>query len=167
MMLVGGRLVTARGEIRTFDVEEEPDFVRALRVSFGTLGILTWITLKLEPLHDLHRQEWCLAFEACMEVFDKLSRENRNFDFYWYPAPTTVKIRCLNPPGEEKDYSAFARLAKTNRPAARGHPSTATFPSLRGDGIFHARPKWGRNALESCARGSKERWRRSVGWRLL
>lgn len=47
-----------------------------------------------------------------MEVLDKLSRENRNFDFYWYPRSDEVKIRCLNPPGEEKDYGAFARLAK-------------------------------------------------------
>ncbi|MCO5964263.1 D-arabinono-1,4-lactone oxidase [Sinorhizobium meliloti] len=168
MMLVGGRLVTAGGEIRTFDVEEEPDFVRALRVSFGTLGILTWTTLKLEPLHDLHRQEWCLAFEPCMEVLDKLSRENRNFDFYWYPRSDEVKIRCLNPPGEEKDYGAFARLAKDETgPPHEVIPQHSDLPHRFEEMEYSMPAEAGPECLGKLRARIKERWRCSVGWRLL
>ncbi|THK37838.1 FAD-binding protein [Ensifer sp. MPMI2T] len=168
MMLVGGRLVTAKGEIRTFHVEEEPDFVRALRVSFGTLGILTWATLQLEPLHDLHRQEWCLAFEPCMEALERLAQENRNFDFYWYPRSDEVKLRCINPPGEEKDYGAFARLAKDE--IGLPHeviPQHSDLPYRFEEMEYSLPAEAGPACLRKLRARLRERWRRLVGWRLL
>ncbi|NRP74274.1 L-gulono-1,4-lactone dehydrogenase [Ensifer psoraleae] len=168
MMLIGGRLVTARGEIRTFGIEEEPDFLRAFRVSFGTLGILTWATLQLDPLHDLHRQEWCLAFEPCMEALEQLARENRNFDFYWYPRSDEVKLRCINPPGEEKDYSAFARLAKDEIGSPHEViPQHSDLPYRFEEMEYCVPAEAGPTCLRTLRGRIKERWRRSVGWRLL
>ncbi|MQX45125.1 D-arabinono-1,4-lactone oxidase [Sinorhizobium medicae] len=168
MMLVGGRLVTARGEITTFGVEEDLDFVRALRVSFGTLGILTSATLQLEPLHDLRRQEWCLGFEPCMEALDRLSRENRNFDFYWYPRSDEVKIRCLNPPGEEKTYGAFARLAKDETgPPHEVIPQHSDLPYRFEEMEYSMPAEAGPDCMRKLRTRIKEKWRRSVGWRVL
>ena len=109
MVLIGGRLVTADGEVREVSFEQDPDFIRALRVSFGTLGVFSSMRLQLEPIYDLHRQEWCCQIDDCLSRLDEISRENRNFDLYWYPRDE-ANLRCLNPPGNEPDYNAFARL---------------------------------------------------------
>ena len=110
MVLIGGRLVTADGEVREVSFEQDPDFIRALRVSFGTLGVFSSMRLQLEPIYDLHRQEWCCQIDDCLSRLDEISRENRNFGLYWYPRCDEANLRCLNLPGNEPDYVAFARL---------------------------------------------------------
>ncbi len=47
-LLVGGRLVTGRGEVIDFG-EDDTEVLRAARVSLGALGIMTQVRLQLVP----------------------------------------------------------------------------------------------------------------------
>ena len=98
MVLIGGRLVTADGEVRDVSFEQDPDLIRALRVSFGTLGVFSSMRLQLEPLYDLHRQEWCCPIDDCLSRLDEISYENRNIDLSWYPRSDEANLRCLTGP---------------------------------------------------------------------
>lgn len=103
-----------------------------------------------------------------MEALDRLSRENRNFDFYWYPRSDEVKIRCLNTPGEEKDYGAFARLAKDETgPPHAVIPQHSDLPHRFEEMEYSITAEAGTECLGKLRARIKERWRRWVGWRLL
>lgn len=99
-MLVGVRMVTGTGEIVESTIEEDPELFKALRVALGSCGIFLKMRLQLEPVYELHRKEWCVPLEKCLENFDDLKNNNRNFDFYWYPRSDKAKIRVMNKVGE-------------------------------------------------------------------
>ena len=155
MVLIGGRLVTADGEVREVSFEQDPDLIRALRVSFGTLGVFSSMRLQLEPIYDLHRQEWCCQIDDCLSRLDEISRENRNFDLYWYPRCDEANLRCLNPPGNEPDYNAFARLIDDRTGPSHGSsPNTATCRIASKRWSTPCRPRRDWTASGSCGAAS-------------
>jgi FAD/FMN-containing dehydrogenase len=95
-MLIGGRLVTAQGEVVEYDIARQPDSLRAARVALGTLGIFTTLRVGLLPAFTLRRREWCAETDPSLAHLDELIDQNRNFDFYWYPRNDIVKLRTLN-----------------------------------------------------------------------
>lgn len=109
-MLVGGRLVTASGEVIEFSAENDPELVRALRCSLGGLGVLSELRLRLLPAYRLVRREWYCHVDDCLAHLDELIAGSRNFDFYWYPRSDEVKLRTLNAPGEGPQSLPFAKL---------------------------------------------------------
>lgn len=98
-LLYGCTMVTASGEVKNFNEENDPEIIKALRVSLGSLGIITSMTIKTVPLFRLHRLELCTSADDCVNNFEQLGAENRNVDFYWYPRSDMTKIRILNEPG--------------------------------------------------------------------
>lgn len=110
--LVGVRLVNADGGIQEFSHRDDPHFFQAARVSLGTLGIFTSLTLRLLPTYRLRRREWCWHIEDCMNHLEELMERNRHFDFYWYPRSDEAKLRLLNPAENEPDDLPDARLVK-------------------------------------------------------
>lgn len=98
--IIGGSIVTGRGELKEFSIENDPHFVRAARAGLGTLGVFTALKLKLIPTYQLRRQEWCMFTEDCLAQLEQFCEENRNFDFYWYPRRDDVKVRLLNFEGQ-------------------------------------------------------------------
>ena len=109
-MLYGARLINGLGEVVETDEEKDPELMKALRVNLGTMGVFTALKLKLLPAYRLDRKEYFTDTDACMEHWEELSEQNRNFDFYWYPRNDRVKIRIMNQPGEGMQNLAFARL---------------------------------------------------------
>ena len=99
-LLYGVTMVTAAGNVERYNEVDHPDIMNAMRVSLGSLGIFTSMTLKVVPLFRLHRVELCTTTDYCLNNFDQLSDENRNVDFYWYPRSDMAKIRILNEPGK-------------------------------------------------------------------
>jgi FAD/FMN-containing dehydrogenase len=168
MMLIGGRLVTGTGEVIDVDGERDRDVLRGVRVSLGTLGIWTELRLQLAERYELERAEWCTTTRECLPRLDQFAEENRNFDFYWYPRSDAVKLRCLNPPGATPDYSAFAKRVENRRgPPHEVIPKHSDIES-RFEEMEYALPaEAGRDCFEALRRRILDRWRRSVGWRLL
>lgn len=114
--LIGGRLVNGEGEVVPFGFDagegEENPLLRAAQVSLGSLGILTSLTLRLEPAHQLHRMNWMTHIDWVLENFEELVRTNRSVDFYWYPRSDMAQVRMLNKPGEEPDLTPSGELKR-------------------------------------------------------
>lgn len=99
-MLEGVKMVTAQGETKQISRSTDPELMRAIGVSLGSLGIFTEMTVKVLPLFKLRRIEICTTIDNCLRHFDTLANQNRNVDFYWYPRSDEAKIRILNEAGK-------------------------------------------------------------------
>ncbi len=164
-MVLGVKMITADGEVIERHIEDDPDFLRAARVSLGTLGIFVAIRIQLLPAYQLHRQEWCTGVEECMEHLDELIEENRNFDFYWYPRSDEVKLRTLNPPGESAQIP-YADLLKEGQDWAPNIISKARH--LPFDEMEYCLPaEAGPSAFRAVRERILKEHRRTVGWRTL
>jgi FAD/FMN-containing dehydrogenase len=164
-MLTGVRMVTANGDVIERTEEDDPEFIDAARVALGTLGIFTALRVKLVPLYKLHRQEWCTSVEACMEHLDELIEQNRNFDFYWYPRSDVIKLRTMNPPGEEVDLP-YATLQKENVDWAPRNLSRVR--DLRFEEMEYWLPaEAGPELFLEIRQRVLARHRKDVGWRVL
>jgi len=92
--IVGMKLIQPNGEILIVD-ESTPDLLKAARVSIGTLGIISEITLQLMDAYNLHERIWRDDFEACMEQHDELAAKHRHFSFFWCPTERSRHCYCL------------------------------------------------------------------------
>ena len=92
--IVGMKLVQPNGELLTVD-ESNQDLLRASRVSLGTLGVISEITLQLMDSYNLHEKIWREDFDACMEMHDELAASHRHFSFFWCPTEKSRHCYCL------------------------------------------------------------------------
>lgn len=75
-------LVLADGSITTV---REGDLFDAARVGLGALGILTAVTLRVEPSFLLHSRREPLPFSGVLAALDELTADNEHLDFFWLP----------------------------------------------------------------------------------
>lgn len=163
-LLIGGRLVTAAGEVKQFSLEDDPEFTRAAQVSLGTLGIFTALRLRLAPAFRLHRQEWCAYTKDCLEHLNELIEGNRNFDFYWYPRSDVVKLRTLNLPGEDMEIPFARRVIDMIGWSNEVLPKERT---LKFDEMEYFIPaQYGPECFQEIRDRIKEKHRKTVGWRV-
>jgi FAD/FMN-containing dehydrogenase len=122
--VVGMRLVTASGEILSCSATENPEILKAARVSLGSLGIITQITLKCLPAYNLHEKQWEASFDQCMADLDQQIADNRHFEFFWRPQRDVCSMKSLNPTQEAPNELPDREGEKINR-------SYRIFPSVR------------------------------------
>ncbi len=164
--MIAARVITGEGEIVSVDGEAEPEVLDALRVSLGTLGIISELRLQLVPGFQLHREELCADIDECLEHLDELAAGNRNFDFYWYPRSDEAKIRTLNPPGEDPLHTPSATLQKQMEGPA--HEVIPRERDLRFDEMEYFLPRSvAPHAFREIRERIRKRWRREVAWRVL
>ena len=90
--------VGADGQVHVFSEETTPNDMATVRVNLGTLGIITKVTLRVEPLYRLQDQELVVPTENVMgpnpEKTDgeirpanlhKLVTENEYVELFWFP----------------------------------------------------------------------------------
>jgi FAD/FMN-containing dehydrogenase len=164
-MLVGGRMVTGRGEVVSFD-ESDPDLLRAARVSLGALGIFTSMTLQLVPAFDLHRITWCTHIDWVLDHLDELVLSNRRFDFYWYPRSDMAQVRILNEPGHEARPIPPGSVHSDER--GPGHEIIPQSRHLKFDEMeYMVALEDGPACFREVRKRVKDRHRATVGWRVL
>ncbi|MFE5854495.1 D-arabinono-1,4-lactone oxidase [Streptomyces sp. NPDC056500] len=78
-------LVTADGTVLHCSATEHPEVFAVARVGLGALGVVTAITLAVEPVFVLRAQEEPMSFDRVTAEFDALHTENEHFEFYWFP----------------------------------------------------------------------------------
>ncbi|MFD9905149.1 D-arabinono-1,4-lactone oxidase [Streptomyces sp. NPDC059063] len=104
-------LVTADGDVLTCSRDEHPDVFAAARVGLGALGVITAITLSVEPLFFLRAREEPMTFDQVTTAFDELVAENEHFEFYWFPhtdnCNTKRNNRSLGPAAPPSAISSF------------------------------------------------------------
>ncbi len=124
-------VVAADGEIRTVG-EDDPETLRALRVSLGALGIVTAVTLRCFPAFRLEAVESAAPLEDTLDRLDELIDSNDHFEFFTFPHSDLALTRTNN---------------RTDRPPAPRSPARAwTEDVLLGQHVFGATCAAGRVA---------------------
>ena len=93
------RLVQPDGSILVVDGTDR-DLLLAARVSLGTLGVISEMTLDTLPAYRLHEHLWRDDFETCMARHDELAANHRHFGFFWCPVAESRHLYCLDDTSE-------------------------------------------------------------------
>ena len=83
--VVGLELVLADGSVLTCSADEHPDVFAVARVGLGALGIVTAVTLQVEPAFLLTADERPLPLDDVLRDLDRHVAENEHFEAYWFP----------------------------------------------------------------------------------
>jgi len=112
-------LVTPRGEVLECSRERHTDVFNAARVSLGSLGVVTQVTLRNLPTHALKLRAWLEPAEALLERFNDLAARHHSFEMYLIPHcsqglaitidPTSEPPR---PRGDEPDNDALMDMKR-------------------------------------------------------
>lgn len=137
----GLELVTADGQLLTCSGTENAEVFGAARLGIGALGVITAITLAVEPLFFLTAREEPMGFDRVTAEFDEHVAENEHFEFYWFPHTGNCNTKRNN---------------RSQGPAAPPGPVSAWIEDeLLSNGIFQAVNSLGRGvpaAIPSIAR---------------
>jgi len=83
--VAGLELVTGDGSLLRATEAENPDVLAAARVALGALGIITTVSLRVEPLFILEAHEAPMSWDEALAAFDQLVQDNHHFEMYWFP----------------------------------------------------------------------------------
>lgn len=83
--VVAMRLVRPDGELVEIDAQRDPDLLAAARVSLGSLGLITRVTMRVVPAYNLARQVWLAPVEQVLTEAPELAQRHRHFEFYVFP----------------------------------------------------------------------------------
>jgi len=119
-------LVTAAGEVRTLSPPDD-DVFDAARVSLGSLGLVSTITLDLLPAYDLEVVHRLADLDVALEHFDDLLASNRHAEFFWWPDDDVAEVKTIDAPGE----AGHPELPGATVTEVDSGPSHEVFPSVR------------------------------------
>ncbi|MEV5208663.1 D-arabinono-1,4-lactone oxidase [Micromonospora sp. NPDC053740] len=175
--VTGVRLVTGTGDVLEISADENAHLVPAARLSLGALGVVTQVTLQVQPQYELRRRAWCAHLEWTLDHLAELQHTNRNMDFYWYPRSDQTQIRTMNRADQASGERVWAapRVPDSGPWGApheiRSGPAHRTIPrerDLRFEEIEYMLPS---EAFPACfaevRRRILQRHRTVVGWRVL
>ena len=91
--VVALRLVTATGEVLELSPESDREAYLAARVSVGSLGVISTITIACVPLYTLHRHDAPLPLEETLLRLDEHVGSNDHFEFFVFPYSDTALTR--------------------------------------------------------------------------
>lgn len=165
-MLVGARLVDGNGEVRCIGAGDI-ELLRAARVSLGTLGIFTELTLQLVPSFDVDRREYAIGTDAALAQLDALVASNRSFDFYWYPRRDDIKLRLVNPVGGGSRPERARQLTRRSGASHQVIPTHTGIPHRFEECEYALPAGQGAACFAAVRRRVLQRWRHLVGWRVL
>jgi FAD/FMN-containing dehydrogenase len=95
--VAGLRLVLADGSLLECSEQHEPEVFSAARVSMGTFGVISQVTLRVLPAYRLHERTWPASFDECLEQLPTLVDQTRHFEFFWSPGDDACAMKALNP----------------------------------------------------------------------
>ena len=83
--VVGLELVTGEGKELTASSQENADVLEFARLGLGALGVLTSVTLAVEPMFTLAAHEAPMTWDQALAECDDLVAANDHFEMYWFP----------------------------------------------------------------------------------
>jgi len=99
--VAGFRLIKADGEAIECSATSHTDVWSAGRVSFGSLGVMSEITLSLRKAYKLKERNWLMPAQDCWRDLAKLRDEHRHFEFFWFPYADDVVAKALGDTDED------------------------------------------------------------------
>ena len=114
------RLVSADGQVLDCSEKSNTEIWQAGRVSFGTLGVMSDITMRVKPAYKLRERNWLFGTEECWRDMSRLRDATRHFEFFWFPLADQVVAKSL----EETDDDVAPPLS-VEQMASRGERVTS------------------------------------------
>ncbi len=106
--VVGLEMVLADGSVVECSAERDPDLFHAARVGLGAFGVVTALTMAVQPAFLLHAREEPMPLDEVLERLPELRAENDHFEFYWFPHTGNTNTKRNNiSPGPAAPLSAF------------------------------------------------------------
>jgi FAD-linked oxidoreductase len=90
--VVGCRIALADGSIRELTAKDDPELLKAARVSIGALGVLTECTVQAVPAFRLRKIEEPRPLLQVLDSLDELAAQYDHYEFYAFPYSKT----CLS-----------------------------------------------------------------------
>tara|TARA_R110002110_G_scaffold406421_1_gene626491 strand:- start:330823 stop:332202 length:1380 start_codon:yes stop_codon:yes gene_type:complete len=79
------QLVDSRGDVIDCSETQRPELFNAAKVSLGSLGVVTQVTLQNVEPYRLRRETVWREFDEILEVAETMADSHRNFEFYYIP----------------------------------------------------------------------------------
>lgn len=98
--VAGFRLVLANGEVLNCSAAENAEIFTAGRMSLGTFGVMTEITMHVRPRYKLLEKNFVLPIDDLFAQLDELVSNNRHFEFFWFPYSEVAVCKSLNESSE-------------------------------------------------------------------
>jgi L-gulono-1,4-lactone dehydrogenase len=89
-------LVLADGAVVRCGPARDPDLFAAARVGLGAFGVVTAVTLQVEPAFLLHAREEPRRLDDVLDSFDDLVASNDHVEFYWFPHTDRALLKRNN-----------------------------------------------------------------------
>lgn len=83
--IVGMRIVTPGGKVVELHESKDRDLMAAARVSLGSFGVISQVTMRVLPAYNLHRKVWLRPIEELLQQAPQLAQQHRNFEMYYLP----------------------------------------------------------------------------------
>lgn len=93
--IAGLEMVLADGNILSV-TDDDPDTLRAARVSLGALGVITAYSLRVVPAFTLHAQQRRMPLTQVLDGLDDLVDGNDHFEFFHFPHTDTALVKLNN-----------------------------------------------------------------------
>lgn len=107
----GLELALADGSVRELSAAEEPELLRAARVSVGALGAITAVTLRCLPAFTLHRVDLRRSREEVFDTFQQRADAHEHFELFTFPYADSALVlernRSEEPPRPRRRAAAF------------------------------------------------------------
>jgi L-gulono-1,4-lactone dehydrogenase len=107
----GVELVLGDGSVRELSVGDEPELLRAARVSVGALGVISAVTLRCLPAFTLHRVDSPAPREEVLDAFQERADANDHFELFTFPYADSALVlernRTDGPPRPRGRAAAF------------------------------------------------------------
>jgi FAD-linked oxidoreductase len=88
--------INARGEKITCSESQNHDIFKAAQVSLGSMGVITQMKIRCLPKYILELKNVKADFRETLTKLDQYNKENRNFEFYYFPYTETVQLKISN-----------------------------------------------------------------------
>jgi len=164
--VVGLKMITGTGEQQEFNIESHAEIMQALKVSLGSMGLITEVQLRVLPAFKLRRIQYCASLSDCLNHLDEMMNTHRNFCFYWYPRRDDVSLRTWNFEDDVKKVIPFGKIYKEY--SGWGKDVLPTHHELKYNELEYSVDA---SAAVSCFQEIRKRvlakHRKIVGWRIL
>jgi L-gulonolactone oxidase len=89
-------IVKADGSVLHCSPALDDTTFKAAQVSLGALGVISTVTLQMEPAFNLEAREEGADFDETLKALDAFVEDNEHFEFFWFPYTTRIGMKRNN-----------------------------------------------------------------------